>query len=145
MPREPLEIERVHRVAELEQHVVRDVDDIVDGADAGCGQPLLHPRWRRRDLHFSEGAAVTRAAVGILDRDPQIASLRRVGFAERREARHLQRRVVQRRDLARDAKRAEAVGTVRGDLEIDHRIVPFRRRSWRRFDRRDLEARHVQV
>src|SRR2546422_309174 len=28
------EIERVHRLAELEQHVIRDVDDVVDGPHA---------------------------------------------------------------------------------------------------------------
>ena len=33
--RELLEVERVHRLSELEQHVVRDVDDVVDGPHAG--------------------------------------------------------------------------------------------------------------
>ena len=37
--RELLEVERVHRLAELEQHVVGDVDDVVDGAYAGGLQP----------------------------------------------------------------------------------------------------------
>ena len=75
-------------------------------------------------LHFGERGAVARAAGGVLDRDPQVASLRR-----RRRRRASTRRgirsarVVQRRDLAGDANHAEAVGTVRGDLEIDHGIV----------------------
>ena len=33
--RELLEVERVHRLAELEQHVVGDVDDVVDGTHTG--------------------------------------------------------------------------------------------------------------
>ena len=33
--RQPVEIERVHRLAGLDQHVVGDVDDVVDRADTG--------------------------------------------------------------------------------------------------------------
>ena len=40
---EPLEIERVHRLPELEHHVVGDVDDVVDRADAGSLEPLAQP------------------------------------------------------------------------------------------------------
>jgi hypothetical protein len=42
---EPLEIERVHRVAELEQRVVGDVDDVVDCTHPGRSQSMLHPGW----------------------------------------------------------------------------------------------------
>ena len=38
-----LEIERVHRLAHLEHHVVGDVDDVVDRADAGGFEPLAQP------------------------------------------------------------------------------------------------------
>ena len=43
-PGEPLEIERVHRLAELEHHVVGDVDDVVDRPDAGGLEPVAQPR-----------------------------------------------------------------------------------------------------
>ena len=51
---EPVAAERrqvvgVVRLAELEHHVVADVDDVVDRAHAGCGEPLGHPRRRRSD------------------------------------------------------------------------------------------------
>ncbi len=42
---EPLEIERMHRVADFEQHVVRDVNDVVDGTHPGGSQSILHPGW----------------------------------------------------------------------------------------------------
>ena len=38
-------------LAELEHHVVADVDDVVDRAHAGRGQALGHPRRRRADRH----------------------------------------------------------------------------------------------
>ena len=37
------QVEGMHRLAELEQHVVGDVDDVADRADAGSLQPGLHP------------------------------------------------------------------------------------------------------
>ncbi len=36
-------VERVHRLAQFQHHVVRDVDDRVDAANAGAAQPLAHP------------------------------------------------------------------------------------------------------
>ena len=46
-PGELGEVVGVVRLAELEHHVVRDVDDVVDRAHAGTRQPLGHPRRRR--------------------------------------------------------------------------------------------------
>ena len=51
--RELVEVERVHRLAELEQHVVGDVDDVVDRANAGGLQP--------RASQAGDGATVTSA------------------------------------------------------------------------------------
>ena len=45
----PRQIERVHRMPELEQHVVGDVDDVADRTDAARRQPRLHPVGRRAD------------------------------------------------------------------------------------------------
>ncbi len=66
--RQALEIERVHRLAELEQHVVGDVDDVADRADAGGGQAVGQPLRRRADLHLEHLRAVARAEIGRLDR-----------------------------------------------------------------------------
>ena len=47
-PAELRDVERVHRMAQLEHHVVGDVDDVVDGPDAGGGEPIGQPGRRRR-------------------------------------------------------------------------------------------------
>ena len=55
------QIERVHRLAELEQHVVGDVDDVADRADAAGGQARLHPVGRRTDRHIGDRGDVARS------------------------------------------------------------------------------------
>ena len=45
--REEVAVERVERVAQLPEHVVRHVDDVVDRAEAGGAQPLGEPAGRR--------------------------------------------------------------------------------------------------
>jgi hypothetical protein len=41
---QPGGIEGMHRLAEFEQHIVGDVDDIADRTDAAGLEPCLHPR-----------------------------------------------------------------------------------------------------
>ncbi len=66
------EVERVHRMSHLEQHVVGDVDDVADGTDAGGLQPCLHPRGRGPDGHVRDSAGVSRTQIGILDDDVDV-------------------------------------------------------------------------
>ena len=47
-PARRAQVERVHRLADLDVHVVGDVDDRADRPDAGGLQPRGHPRRRRR-------------------------------------------------------------------------------------------------
>ena len=117
------QVERVHRVPQLEEHVVGDVDDVVDRADAGRGEPLGEPGGRRADADVSDGGAVARASRGVLYRDAQ--GLDRVGRhrAQVGVRGHAARRVVARRDLARQPDQAQAVGPVRRDFEIDDGVV----------------------
>ncbi len=49
--RELLQIERVHRLPDLEIHIVGDVDDAADGPDAGGEQTVGHPLGSRPDRH----------------------------------------------------------------------------------------------
>ena len=44
-------VERVHRLAALQHHVVGDVDDVADGADPDGSQTCLHPAGRWPDTH----------------------------------------------------------------------------------------------
>ena len=59
----PRVIERVHRLPELEQHVVGDVDDVADWPHALGGEPALQPGRRGADAHLGGGADVARAEI----------------------------------------------------------------------------------
>ena len=112
-------VEGVHGLAREQHRVVRDVDDVGDGALAGRHQPRLQPRRRRRDRHVLVGAQrEARAQVGVLDphREARARRRRRRVAGPRRRA---QRRPGGGVDLARDAVDAEAVGPVRRDLELE--------------------------
>ena len=62
------EIKGVHRLAVLEHDVVGDIDNVVDRADAGIAQPLLHPGRGGGDLHvFDHAGGVARAELRRLD------------------------------------------------------------------------------
>ena len=58
---EPRQVERVHRLAHLQHHVVGDVDDVVDGADAGGFEALGEPGGRGPDAHVEDLRAIPRA------------------------------------------------------------------------------------
>ena len=129
---QPLEVERVHRLAELEHHVVGDVDDVVDRADAGGLEPLGSQAGDgpMRDLEHLR--AVARAEVGVLDGDVERLAAGPAGPASR-SVRQLQRQRPRSPTPRARADHAQAVGPVRGDLEVDHRLAAV-------LDRRDLEA-----
>ena len=76
--RQPLEVERVHRLSELEHHVVGDVDDVADRADAGGSQAIGQPLRRGPDGDLEHLRAVARAEVGSLEShvDPERCSAR---------------------------------------------------------------------
>ena len=84
LPGDPVEVERVQRLAGQEHHVVRDVDDVRDRALAGGGQARLEPRRRRADLHVLEHArGEARAQVGDLDGHRRLAPPRRTSRGRR--------------------------------------------------------------
>ena len=67
------QIKSVHRVAGFQHHIVCDIDNIVDGTNAGGVQRLAHPHRRRADFHVANDArAVARAERGILHVDVHI-------------------------------------------------------------------------
>ena len=67
-PGEPVVIEGMHRLTELEQHVVGDVDDIADRADAGGRQSVGEPLRRGPDAHLEHLRAVPRAEIRVRNR-----------------------------------------------------------------------------
>ncbi len=158
-PGQPLEVEGVHGVPRLEQDVVGDVHEIVDRTDPGGGQAVGEPRGRGADLHLGDGRGVPRAEVHILGRhlEPLCGDRRGRGRGQRaghadgaagRVPRQAQGHPARRGRLARQAGDAQAVGPVRGDLEVDHRVagaVAGRPgRGLHRVDRGDLEPLHRQ-
>ena len=66
------EIERVHRMAHLEQHIVGDVDDVADRPDAGGVQARLHPFRRGTDRDGRDRSDVAGTEVRVLDDDLEI-------------------------------------------------------------------------
>ena len=67
---ERVEVVGVVGLVELQHHVVRHVDHVVDGAHAGPGQPLGHQRGRRADLDAGQDDGDEASApVGVEDLD----------------------------------------------------------------------------
>ena len=139
-PRQPLEVERVHRLSELEHHVVGDVDDVADRADAGRGQAVGEPLGRgarpRSRTPARSSAGRGRAPRGgrpvLRPRLPAgpAAGTVRSGICSGRPQ-------IDGR-LTRQADVAEAVGAIRGDLEVDDRESA-------RFDRRHFESAQADL
>ncbi len=63
------QVEGVARLAELDHHVVREVDDVVDRPDADQLEPVAQPRRRRADRHVEQARAEAAAQLGSLDPD----------------------------------------------------------------------------
>ena len=124
------EVERVHRLSEFQEHVVRDVDDVADRADAGRLQSSLHPGRGWGDRHVGDGADIAGAEFRALEHDVDVrcggVGLRACGVRIRRvptASRRRQRQSVRRSDLARHADDGHGIRTIGGDLEIEHRIA----------------------
>ncbi len=125
---EPPHVERVHRLADLQHHVVRHVDDVVDGADAGGLEAGGQPGGGGADLHIEQLRAVARAEIRVAE-----IHLHRVAAAGGGgRGLRLQRRAPDDGGLAREAGVAQRVGPVRGDLEVDDAV------------RRGLDAGHLE-
>ena len=123
-----VQVERVQRLAEQEQDVVRDVDDVVDGTLADGRKALDHPVGAGTHLAAADDARrVARAALSVLDRDLDLFVNGGCGGVELELGRHLRQRVVpvatvHRAHLASQACDGEAVGAVRGDLQVEHGV-----------------------
>ena len=117
------EVKGVHGLAVLHHDVVGDVHQVVDGAHAHGADALAHPLGGGADLDVLDHAGgVARAQVRVLDLDVRhfgdisVAALHD-GLAE------LQGLAEGDGGLAGQADHGQAVGAVRGDLELHHVVV----------------------
>ena len=120
-----VQVEGVQRLAEQEQDVVRHVDDVVDGALSDGSEALDHPVRRRAHLHAADDAGgIARAAHGVLDGHVDVVG----AVVDKLKLRgHLVKRVfpiaaIHRAHLAREPHDREAVGAVRRDFQVEHRV-----------------------
>ncbi len=116
-------IERVDRLAELDHHVVRGVDDVADRALTGGQQAHLDAIRGRPDVdvaHPATDEARTEVAIDDLDREPlgrRAARLDDVaGWEPERPAGH-------RRDLAGQADDRQQVAAVGLDVDIEDGVA----------------------
>ena len=118
-------VEDVERTAAVEGDVVGDVDQRIDRAEADGQQPPLHPVRRRAVLDAAHEAQREGRAELLVVALRSRAS-RRPGTGpcpHRRHAIGLQRAEARGREIAGDAMDRGAVGPVRREVDLDHRIV----------------------
>ena len=53
-PADFCKIERMKRLAQFKEHVIGDIDDVVDGANADGFEALAQPSGRRTDFHAAD-------------------------------------------------------------------------------------------
>ena len=118
-------VKGVHGLAVLQHHVVGDVHDVVDGADAHAPQPLPHPLGGGGDLHVPHHPGGVPGAPGRRPGSPRPAARIRHAFGAA-----LHHRLVEAQGLVEGGGRlpgqaddAEAVGPVGGDLKLHHMVV----------------------
>ena len=126
-PTQPRQVVRVHRLVQLEHHVVGRIDHVVDRADPHRRKPPREPVGRRRHAHPSEnGAEEAGTTFRVLDRNPHPAGRRgRTGARGRRhrtarragERRKPELHAVRDRELPGNSLVAKEVGTVGRDVE----------------------------
>ena len=118
-----LVVERMHRLAVLEHNIVGDINDVVDRTNAASMQTLAHPRRRRLDLDILDDAGgVARAQIGVLNLDGHIL-VDVVAHALDLRGLDAERTVEGSRSLAGQTDHAQAVRTVRGNLEVGNPVV----------------------
>src|SRR2546429_9657829 len=106
-------------MAELEHHVIGNIDDIADAGDTGSFKAVFQPFWGRLNLHVSNDAGREVAAeFGGLNFD--FYNVTGFGGAFRRLRRNVfQREFLNGADFTGDAGGAQAVLAVGTDFGVD--------------------------
>ena len=134
-----VEVERVQRLAELEHHVVRDVDDTVDRAHAALREARPQPQRRAAHDRTLERPGDERSdAVGV-----EHHARARGGGRSSDLRQWQQRRVEQRGEVAGDAADRELVAAVGLHRDLDDRLAD-RHELVERSAERNVVAQHEQ-
>ncbi len=127
MARNRIQIKRVHRLTVFFHHIVRNIHQIVNRADAAGRQPSLHPFRRRTDFDIgADPRAVSRAEFGIFYLYADII----LRFFRRRLHFHFGRdeRLPEcRRRFSRNAKNAVTVYPVGSNFILEYGITQSER------------------
>ena len=131
-------VENMGGAAETDGEVVRDIDQRGDRPQAHRKQPLLQPGRARPVGHAAHQAPhEQRTGVGMLGRKLELdrnLALDRAGHGSAVEI--LEAAQTGRGEVAGNAVHAQAVGPVRSDLDLDHRVVQPQHTGKRRAKRR---------
>ncbi len=107
----------MHRLPHLEHHVIRDIDDVVHGADTGGLEAVRQPGGGGSHLHVEHLRTVARTQIRV----PQIYFDDNVACREGNSRRSdLQRGVPDHGGFPRHPEMVQAVRAVGRNLEVDH-------------------------
>ena len=119
-----IEVESVQVLAHLHHHIVGDIDDVVDGAEADAFEAGFQPSRAGADFDaFDDAGGVVGAAVGGFEGDfvglggaAFRGGFRVIAFAFERNA-------GEGGEFAGEAEMAEEIGAIRGDLEVEEGVA----------------------
>ncbi len=119
---EQVRVERVERLPEFEHDVVGDVHDVVERTPAGGDDPLGEPVGRRANLDAADDPrGVAGAELRLVDRHRDLLGGRATSLLRGRGG-NRRARAQDGAGLAGDPRHREAVGPVRGDLELEDAV-----------------------
>ena len=114
----------MQRAAAVVGDEVGDVDERVDRTKADCLQPLLQPFRRRAVLDAAHETKRERRAQRMGLAEVELHRHRAGEFAfDRLRCAVLECADIGRGEIARDAVDARAIGAVRRQVDVDHRVV----------------------
>jgi hypothetical protein len=120
---EQAQVEGVERVSQLEEHVVRDVDDDVDRPDAAGLEAGRHPGRSGPDAHVADDPRrVARTEIGRLDLDRR-GAVHRLDVLLGADLREPQLAIEGHRQLPSDADVVHGVAPVGPDVYVEHGVV----------------------
>ena len=117
-------IEGMQGLAQQEQHVVGDVDDVVDGSCAGSGNALRQPFGTGTHLDVADDACgITRAELGIGNLHGAQVACGLIVFHQLDTSGYIGNGyAVHGADLTGHTLHGEAVGTVGGDFQVEDTV-----------------------